>query len=55
MGNWIVYRHTSPSGKVYIGITSRTTKKRWAYGYGYKNSTMFESAIKKYGWNNNNK
>lgn len=52
MGNWTVYRHISPSGKVYVGITSRATKKRWAYGYGYKNSTMFKSAILKYGWNN---
>ena len=25
MRNWIVYKHTSPSGKVYIGITNNIT------------------------------
>lgn len=29
---WIVYRHTSPSGKVYIGITSDLPKRRWGNG-----------------------
>lgn len=26
--NYVVYRHTSPSGKVYIGITSKKPEKR---------------------------
>lgn len=49
---WSLYRHTSPSGKVYIGITSRDPKVRWEYGYGYKSCRLFFNAILKYGWNN---
>lgn len=49
---WSVYKHTSPSGKIYIGITSRDPKLRWGYGYKYKEQTYFYRAIKKYGWNN---
>lgn len=30
-----VYKHTSPSGKVYIGITGREPKLRWDNGNGY--------------------
>lgn len=26
--NWSVYKHTSPSGKVYIGITSKKPQVR---------------------------
>ena len=51
---WSVYRHTSPSGKVYIGITSKNPKRRWAYGYGYNHCSVFRKAILKYGWNNIN-
>lgn len=50
---WILYRHTSPSGKVYIGITSRNKAyKRWKYGHGYKGCKAFYNAILKYGWDN---
>lgn len=48
---WSVYRHTSPSGKVYVGITSKNPKRRWAYGYGYNHCSAFRKAILKYGWN----
>lgn len=54
MDNYIVYRHTSPSGKVYIGITSRQPEQRWLNGNGYKDSPKFYNAIKKYGWDNFN-
>lgn len=47
-----VYRHTSPNGKVYIGITSKKPQVRWANGQGYKNNPYFYRAIKKYGWEN---
>ena len=47
-----VYKHVSPIGKVYIGITSQTVEKRWQNGYGYKQNSYFYSAIKKYGWEN---
>lgn len=30
---WIVYKHTSPVGKVYIGITHQKPEKRWQKGY----------------------
>ena len=33
--SYIVYRHTSPSGKVYIGITSYKAEIRWNNGKGY--------------------
>ena len=46
---YTVYKHTSPSGKVYIGITSRKPEYRWNYGKGYANS-YFHNAIQKYGW-----
>lgn len=27
--NFCVYKHTSPSGKCYIGITNQDLEKRW--------------------------
>lgn len=50
--NYVVYRHTSPSGKVYIGITSLKPEKRWRNGEGYKGCYKFYNAIQKYGWDN---
>lgn len=52
--NYVVYRHTSPSGKVYIGITKVTVKSRWRKGHGYTNNHCykFANAIRKYGWDN---
>lgn len=50
--HYIVYKHTTPNGKVYIGVTCRDPKVRWANGGGYKNNPHFWSAIQKYGWNN---
>lgn len=49
---FFVYKHTSPSGKVYIGITSRSPKRRWKHGSGYANNPYFTHAIEKYGWEN---
>lgn len=50
---YCVYKHTSPSGKVYIGITGCDPKNRWkANGLGYKGQTVFWRAIEKYGWSN---
>ena len=49
---YTVYKHTTPSGKIYIGITSNDPKYRWKNGYGYMNNKYFFNAIKKYGWNN---
>lgn len=53
MNNYCVYKHTSPSGKVYIGITSISVNKRWGKdGKGYAKSPKFYLAIEKYGWDN---
>lgn len=55
---YYVYKHTSPSNKVYIGITCNP-KRRWANGSGYLTKAnehyvqrSFARAILKYGWNN---
>lgn len=47
-----VYKHTSPSGKVYIGITSKKPERRWAKGAGYKENPYMMKAVSKYGWDN---
>jgi len=50
--NYSVYVHTSPSGKKYVGVTSKSPEIRWNYGYGYCRNVYFWRAIKKYGWDN---
>lgn len=52
MNNFHVYKLTSPSNKIYIGITSNLPKRRWNNGNGYRNSTYIKHAILKYGWEN---
>ena len=55
MNNYCVYKHTSPSGKVYVGITKQKPKYRWNNGKGYTRTDeqiLFKRAIIKYGWNN---
>ena len=50
---WIVYKHTSPSGKIYIGITSKTVSERAGrHGKLYDKCPAFWKAIQKYGWEN---
>lgn len=59
-GNYCVYAHISPSGKIYVGQTSVEPEKRWRNnGKGYlskKNGKylqpIFAHAILKYGWDN---
>ena len=55
MRKWIVYKHTSPSGKVYVGITCQKPERRWKGGTGYlrkdNHQPLFANAISKYGWN----
>lgn len=50
LGVYTVYKHTSPSGKVYIGITRNTPQRRWKGGHGYNSNPHFMQAIKRYGW-----
>lgn len=52
MDSYTVYKHTSPSGKVYIGITRKKPEKRWDNGRGYKHCPHMAAAVKKYGWEN---
>lgn len=47
-----VYKHTTPSNKVYIGITKMKPVKRWRAGMGYSKQPRFFNAILKYGWDN---
>ena len=49
---WVVYKHTFPNAKVYIGITSVAPKERWKNGKGYSKNTYVRAAIEKYGWEN---
>ena len=51
MSRYVVYIHTSPSGKRYVGITHTDVNKRWQNGRGYYRNEYFSRAIKKYGWN----
>ena len=54
--DYCVYKHTSPSGKIYIGYTGKNPpSERWrkgGIGYSNKKQTIFYKAILKYGWEN---
>lgn len=53
MGDWCVYRHKCPDGRVYIGITSQAPDMRWQGGLGYQHSNWeFFKYILAVGWNN---
>lgn len=51
---YCLYRHTTPSGKIYIGITAQKVEYRWNNGKGYMNVKKgpFKNSILKYGWDN---
>ena len=49
---YVVYMHTSPSNKRYIGITSQKPERRWANGVGYRGNNHFWNSINLYGWKN---
>ena len=50
--SWTVYRHITPNGKSYIGITSKKPEDRWLNGRGYDLQLPFRNAIEKYKWEN---
>lgn len=50
MSKYIVYKHTSPSNKIYIGITCNLPSRRWSNGKGYLHNDYFMNAINLYGW-----
>ena len=49
---WIIYKHTAPNGKCYIGQTKQNPTARWQNGRGYERNIHFFNAIKKYDWRN---
>ncbi len=49
---YVVYKHTAPNGKAYIGITRQNPVKRWGGGANYVHNEHFYNAILKYGWDN---
>lgn len=49
---YIVYVHTTPNNKKYVGITKQDANNRWKNGLGYTTQILFYRAIQKYGWNN---
>lgn len=50
MKEYCVYKHESPNGKVYIGITSQRPRSRWGRGKCYRNNWHFYNAVQHYGW-----
>lgn len=52
MRTWTIYEHVTPSGKIYVGITSLKPETRWENGSGYPRCKVFYKAIQKYGWEN---
>ena len=51
MNNYLIYKHTSPSGKAYIGQTNNLKRRNKLHKYS-TGCTVFSSAIKKYGFDN---
>jgi group I intron endonuclease len=50
MNIYLVYKHTSPSGKSYIGITKNYDQRCNNHKNIHSPCTAFSNAIKKYGW-----
>lgn len=50
MTNYVVYMHTSPTGKSYIGITNDYYTRCSKHRTPTSGCTAFYNAIKKYGW-----
>jgi group I intron endonuclease len=49
---YLIYKHTSPSGKIYIGQTSNYKKRCSQHKSQTNRCQAFSKAIEKYGWEN---
>lgn len=47
---YVIYKHTSPSGKSYIGITKHYDRRCMQHSRVDGSSPKFHHAIRKYGW-----
>ena len=47
---YVIYKHTSPSGKSYIGQTKNIKQREAAHKLTSSKCTAFKNAIQKYGW-----
>lgn len=52
MNNFLIYKHTSPIGKSYIGQTNNYKKRCSSHQISKVSCRAFSNAIKKYGWDN---
>lgn len=50
MTTWVIYKHTSPSGKAYIGQTKNLNQRSSAHKVPSSKCIAFRFAIEKYGW-----
>ena len=48
--NYCIYKHTSPSGKAYIGLTKNYIQRVQQHQELRSKCTFFKKAIQKYGW-----
>lgn len=49
---YIIYKHTAPDGRIYIGMTKQGLEGRAKGGYGYRSTPQFFAAIQSFGWDN---
>jgi group I intron endonuclease len=49
---YLVYKHTSPSGKAYIGLTRNYSARCTQHQHSKSGCVAFYNAIKKHGWDN---
>lgn len=50
--SYVIYKHTSPSGKSYIGQTRNIEQRNASHKIPSSKCTAFRNAIQKYGWDN---
>ena len=48
--NWVIYKITSPSGRVYIGKTCNYKQRIWQYKHSAKGQKLLKNSFQKYGF-----